>query len=138
MKNWEAFEKEALELTKIGGTIAVVNGEIANCDEINCEDCGLTKYDPMCDQARVLFLYDDYIAPVRLIPAEKQLSGLLGKGFVARDKNGELYWYPVKPHRLGERWSCDELGVIWLDKPFPQCKFEFVSWDEEPWEVPHE
>jgi len=44
----------------------------------------------------------------------------------------------LKTHRLGERWSCDELGVVGLDKPFPQCKFEFVSWDEEPWEVPHD
>lgn len=138
MKNWEAFEEEVLNITKAGGVIAVVNGEVRNCDDVACEDCSLTKYDSICDRAHILFLYDDYVAPVKLTPEEKQLCNLFDGGFIARDRDGKLYWYPEKPHRAGERWFCEDLGVIWLDKSFPQCKFEFVSWNEESWEVPHD
>lgn len=33
MKNWEAFEEGVLNIKKADGVIAVVNGEVRNCDD---------------------------------------------------------------------------------------------------------
>lgn len=43
MTNFEKYKDDLKELTMGGGVIAVVNGELANCEKTNCEKCDFTQ-----------------------------------------------------------------------------------------------
>ena len=67
---------------------------------------------------------------------EKALCKLLGRGWIGRDKDDTLYWYENKSKEKGNQiWIPNGLSFR-LTKIFPQCKFDFIKWeDEELWEV---
>lgn len=74
---------------------------------------------------------------VRLAKAEllKELAASPTiKGWVARDKNGEVWFYMQKPHRNGRMWttgSGDGRYVIYL----AHISFPGLGWEDEPIEV---
>ena len=53
--------------------------------------------------------------------------------YVARDKNGDLYLYTVKPKKIDDCWICSyPANMVELDKElYPEVKWE----DDEPTEV---
>lgn len=118
MKNWEFYEKE---LRKYKFAFAMRDNQICCCLDVACDKCA---FDPditkSCSEAKMKWLYQEHKEPVVLTDDEKSLCKLLGRGWIARDKNGKLYWFEI----------------INIDSVFPQCKFDFIKWeDEEPWEV---
>lgn len=71
---------------------------------------------------------------------EKILCSLIKRGYIARDKRGTIYWYIGKPTKLIEdaQWrDTDNYSTFeQLSGIFPDCKFDFIKWeDEEPWKI---
>lgn len=131
MKNWEFYEEKIKENNFIFG---VIDGEIVRCLSVNCGKCSFKSIS--CGTQRLRFLYQEHKEPIRLTDDEKVLCKLLGRGWIARDKNGNLYWYLNKPNKAGIDWMEQNLEYISISTVFPQCKFNFIKWeDEEPWEV---
>ena len=135
MKNWEFYEKE---LRTYGLSFAMEDNQMCSCAFVSCDRCMFSMSETYpCDATRVKWLYQEYKEPVVLTDDEKSLCKLLGGGWIARDKNDYLHWHEHKPYKGDCTWirtrqsRCVNIGDI-----FPQCKFEFIKWeDEEPWEV---
>lgn len=136
MKNWEFYEEE---LKKYGFAFAMEDNQICSCAFVSCDRCMFDMGESnSCDVPRIEWLYQEYKEPIVLTDDEKALCKLLGRGWIARDKNGKLYWFENKPtNKINAEWITSITGtIINIDSVFPQCKFEFIKWgDEEPWEV---
>lgn len=133
MKNWEFYEKE---LKKYNLAFALKNNQIYGCAKVSCGKCAFNMGESRtCDAAKVKWLYQEYKKSVILTEDEKSLCKLLGKGWIARDANGCLWWYEFKPRKYLFIWMSvgtnSQVRVI-----FSQYKFDFIRWeDEEPWEI---
>lgn len=136
MKNWEFYEEE-LKRHNLG--FAMQGNQIRSCASVPCDKCAFNMGEScICDKAKVKWLYQEYKEPVVLTDDEKALCKLLGRGWMARDKNNMLWWYENKPiANNGYAWCNSKGGLCnMLNTFFPQCKFDFIKWeDEEPWEV---
>jgi hypothetical protein len=132
MKNWEFYEK----FVKNNPLFAVVKGKLVQCVDTSCEECDFGGMN-CCSISRIEFLYQDYKEPVVLTDDEKTLCKMIGRGWIARDLDGKLWWYKTKPtKRTVGTWSNRSVIVADISDAFPQCKFEFIKWgDDEPWEV---
>ncbi len=134
MKNWDFHEEE---LKKYGFAFAMINNKLVECFGTPCNKCA---FDPdikkSCSSAKMEWLYQEHKEPVVLTDDEKALCKLIGRGWIARDKNGGLYLYLNKPNKTGIDWMEQDSKYISIHTIFPQCKFDFIKWeDEEPWEV---
>lgn len=138
MKNWEFYERE---LRTYGLHFAMEDNQMCSCAFVSCDRCMFSMSEScLCDATRVKWLYQEYKEPVVLTDDEKELCKLLGRGWIARDKNGDLYWYGIKPKEKSlSKWLSSSIKMnelMFIGMVFPQCKFDFIKWeDEEPWEV---
>lgn len=136
MKNWEFYEEQLKEHSL---AFALVNNQIRWCSETSCSECAFgPKCSLSCNEVKIKWLYQEHKEPVVLTDDEKALCKLLGRGWIARDKNGDLYWYENKTEdKVDEHWCIPiNTTIMAISKIFPQCKFDFIKWeDEEPWEV---
>ena len=114
------------------------DNQICSCAFVLCDRCMFDMGEAnSCDATRIEWLYQEYKEPVVLTDDEQALCKLLGRGWIARDKNDNLYWYDHKPDRYYNTWmQTSQLRCKYLGDIFSQCKFDFIKWeDEEPWEV---
>lgn len=140
MKNWEFYEEE---LKKYSLVFAMKDNQICWCSEVSCNECVFNfnrdeSYVCDCIRNKMEWLYQECKKPIVLTDDEKALCKLLGRGWIARDKNDLLYWYENKPTEKHQIAWCVPVGDagMKINTFFPQCKFEFIRWeDEEPWEV---
>jgi hypothetical protein len=97
MKNWEFYENE---LKKYSLTFAMKGNQIYGCEKVACHECDFYIGElRICDAAKVKWLYQEHKETVVLTDDEKSLCKLLGRGWIARDMNGDLWWYEVKPEK---------------------------------------
>lgn len=135
MKNWEFYQDV---LRKYGFSFAMKDNKLCSCGEISCCRCAFDRGEAgLCDEVKVKFLYQEYKEPVILTDDEKALCRMIGRGWIARDSDGKLWWYKCKPTKgtvgtwLNRSCSTSDIGGM-----FPQCKFDFIKWeDDEPWEM---
>lgn len=50
------------------------------------------------------------------------------EGWIARDKDGALWFYSRKPHRSGNMWNCDGPDFMRLNPRF----LPSLRWEDEP------
>lgn len=113
------------------------DNQICSCASVPCNRCAFNMDESRtCNVAKVKWLYQEHKEPIVLTDDEKALCKLLGRGWIARDEDGILYWYKNKPKEKGAQiWIFSGLSFR-ITKIFLQCKFDFIKWeDEEPWEV---
>lgn len=141
MKNWEKYEKEISEIGVPNIAVLKNIGEIVGCFDVDCESC-LFKTPLSCNKEKTKWLYSEYHEPVVLTEDERKLCELLGYGWIARDKKGGLFRYEKKPVKdvVAEMWfDRSYIDALNIEDIFPQCKFEFIKWedreDQEPWEI---
>lgn len=137
MKNWEFYEKV---LRHYAFNFTMKGNQAYWCLDVPCDKCMFHTNAPRrCDELKLEWLYQEYKEPVVLTEDEKSLCKLLGRGWIARDKDNSLWWYKNRPKdKLDECWWCIPNSTIniKISKYFPQCKFEFIKWeDKKPWEV---
>lgn len=135
MKNWEFYEDK---IRAYEARFAVVNGRVECCSNGLCTGCAFDNDDDSCWDKRLEFLYQEHKELVVLTDDEKVLCRLLGRGWIARDEDKSLWWFEGKPEKQEAQWAKGK-GTVWvlcLSLFFPQCKFDFIKWeDKEPWEV---
>ena len=138
MKNWEFYEDELKEHSL---AFALMNNKVYWCSDITCSECAFSMGSQTCGEcgeAKLKWLYQEHKEPIVLTDDEKSLCKLLSKGWIARDKDNSLWWYKNRPkEKFDDGWCIPNSIInIKISKFFPQCKFEFIKWeDEEPWEV---
>lgn len=135
MKNWEFYEEE---LRKYNLAFAMKDNQVYSCASVPCDKCAFDMGESCtCDKAKVKWLYQEYKEPVVLTDDEKALCKLLGRGWIARDKDDCLHWHERKPYKGDCTWiRTRQSRCVNIRDIFPQCKFEFIKWeDEKPWEV---
>lgn len=136
MKNWEFYEKE---LKNYGFGFTIKDNQAYYCSDVPCGECMFhTNTSRRCNDLKIEWLYQEYKRPIVLTDDEKSLCKLLGRGWIARDNNGDLWWYEIKPKKKNSSiWILPNvLTNLQIGIAFPQCKFNFIKWeDEEPWKV---
>lgn len=66
-----------------------------------------------CDAARLKWLHQEYKEPVVLTDDEKALCKLFGRGWIARDENGNLYWYEINQQERATKSGCYVYIIIY-------------------------
>lgn len=140
MKNREKYAKEILDIACSGSNIAMVNGNLLSCYDVNCSDCKFYSYsdNENCYDNITKWCEAEYIEKSTLTPKEKQFLDLIREEYtyMARDEDGLLSVYPRKPEKKSTYWlltdnpnSARDLCTRALD-----VGFDFIKWeDEEPW-----
>nr|DAE34612.1 MAG TPA: hypothetical protein [Caudoviricetes sp.] len=135
MKNWEFYEEQ---IKKCNFDFGIEDNEIFACSDKPCSRCYFSSIHDLCEKSRIKFLYQEHKELVNLTDDEKALCKLLGRGWIARDKNNMLWWYENKPTANNGHAGCNSKGSLcsMLNKLFSQCEFDFIKWEDgEPWEV---
>ena len=136
MKNWEKFEKE---IRVIGLTnIAVVNGRVIHCDDVEkCNCCELSAYKDNCLAELINWLYSEADKP-KVTKRARKLLGLVETGYIARDKGDVICWFKDKPYRYDTYWGMaagDNNCFLDLKTINMEKEFSFITWEDEPWNV---
>lgn len=140
MKNIDKFKDDIKTLM-----FGLIDGKPKPCIEItnifggcNCRNCGFYK-EPFnnnyinCEKLRLDWLaqevQEEPEKPEIFLSKEEYYFLLVcGDGYIARDKNYDLWFYAEKPERVGNSWA-SETGQFPLNSSF----FEFIKWEDEPY-----
>lgn len=122
MTNFEKYKDEILLLAKNNRGFAFHMNKITDCKLSGCKNCIFTG---ACIANRIKWLYEEYQEPApKLTKAEKGFCEILDDGYIARDKNGDLYLYNNPPYVTETDWReyghCTRL----CSKFFP-----FITWE---------
>lgn len=96
-----------------------------DCSKTNCAGCLLQM---------ITFLAQEHKEAPKLSKMERAFCEIVGTGAIARDKDGQLYWF-TKYKKIEKRetiWGgADHVCLSYLPLPF-----NFIKWqDEKPWAV---
>ena len=129
MTNFERYKDEILNIAKIGLVKITKSGEITTCSG-KCNDCILYPEEVKeCRNELIEWLYAE-VKP-NLTAKERAFCEIVNEGYIARDKDGELYIYANEPPKREEQW-CSDVDFIPLNNEY----FSFIIWeDEKPWSI---
>lgn len=126
MTNFEKYKDEILGISR---TQAIAINKRRNapekCSNAVCSEC-LLHEGTYCNQKAIFqWLYSEYQEPApKLTKAEKGFCEIIKDGYIARDKNGDLYLYNNPPYVTETDWReyghCTRL----CSKFFP-----FITWE---------
>ena len=123
MTNFEKYKDEILPLAKNNWGFAFRMNKITACKLSGCENCIFTG---SCITNRIKWLYEEYQEPTpKLTKAEKGFCEILDDGYIARDKNGELYLYNNPPYVTETDWRANYGHCTRLCSNF----FPFITWE---------
>lgn len=125
MTNFEKYKDEILEISK-NGTIAVNKQKNmpVHCSTTPCSEC-IFRSDT-CTSQLINWLYEEYQEPVpKLTKAEKGFCEIIKDGYIARDKNGDLYLYNNPPYVTETDWRANYGHCTRLCSKF----FPFITWE---------
>lgn len=132
MTNFEYWKDRILEIIRSDSLFGLFNGEVVDCHNLPCDDCGFSGY---CTRKRFEWLYSEYIDRPKLTKKERAFCELVETGWLARDKDGSLYFYDDKPYKEDGFWRIKKHYVYINPFIFP-FEFSFIKFeDKEPWSV---
>lgn len=142
MTNFEFYKDRIKELGTFNFALDK-NDKLHNCWDINCHDCIFSDYNNKdkggkCGERCVDFLYAEHREKHKLTKKERLFCELVSTGYIARDRDSDIYYYKNKPHKKGGIWDDEtesyfELAAL---EPGIKLKFDFISWnDEYPWSI---
>lgn len=95
MLNKEKFAKEIVEIAVNGNRVAVVDGELVACDNIECKECDF--YARGCRNGLPEWANSEYVENPKLTRRARGFCEALGTGWILRDNSGDLFWSSKKP-----------------------------------------
>lgn len=140
MKNFEYWIEEILQIEDFEN-LALKNGKPVECDGMRCTDCDFKNKIQPCNQTKKEWLYEEHVEQPTLTKKERMFCELVETGWIARDKDGKLFWYHEKPEKMGDgmvdAWITDiRERVCSVTRLQEQLRFGFIRWeDSEPWSV---
>ena len=126
--NFEFYKDKILELTSYDRGLAKQNGELVRCGDIDCPRCDFWKD---CNRKQMLWLYEEHVERPKVTKRERAFLELVGSGWIARDSEGELYYYNQEPKKGSATWcGVPTKAHARIDNAL--CLyFEFIKWDED-------
>lgn len=95
------------------------------CGVVTCSECL---------RLSLMSLLEEYKEPIKLTQFEYEylkFAKAVGYNFIARDKNGGLFLYSIKPWKGEITWKYRNSNILIFTK-----MFNFVRWqDEEPYNI---
>lgn len=80
------------------------------------------------------FEFPDQPKAPKLTKREKEFCEFMKNGWIARDKEKNLYWYNSKPYKNESTWNNENSKYICMD--LLNTPFAFIQWeDDEPCDV---
>lgn len=133
MTNFEKYKDEIIKIFYEKGTPIAREkntGRIVCCDDISCVQCQFTLGN--CVVNMFEWMLKEYQEPVpKLTKAEKGFCEILDDGYIARDKNGDLYLYNNPPYVTETDWrECGHCTKL--------CSnfFPFITWESnKAWSI---
>lgn len=123
MTNFEKYKDEILLLAKNNRGFAFHMNKITDCKLSGCKNCIFTG---TCIANRIKWLYEEYQEPApKLTKTEKGFCEIIKDGYIARDKNGDLYLYNNPPYVTETDWRADYGHCTRLCTKF----FPFITWE---------
>lgn len=127
MKNWEFYEGE---LRTYGINFAIEDNQMCSCAFVSCDRCMFSMSESCpCDATRVKWLYQEYKEPVVLTDDEKALCKLLGRGWIARDKNDYLHCGHIAD--IGDLVTFEAGTLDELEKQFRLAVDDYIEFCKE-------
>lgn len=114
--------------------------KIINCDSKFCKDCLFSQEnrkvdEPSCNVAKLKWLISENKEPIKLNRLEYEILKFIEFGYIARDENGDLFTFWVKPKKVDDIWDCDIKNNTHYshDLTLFNKLFDFIKWeDAEP------
>ena len=135
MKNKEKYAKEIVEVACGGDNVAVTKeGErVVRCRDIACSECLFERCN--CVNEMIEWSESEYIEKQVISKKDRAFLDCIVERikYIARDMNGFLFIYVIKPHKLIDCW---ESGGIESNKSleFFNLNLPMIKWsDKEPW-----
>lgn len=135
--NFEFYKTKLLSSIFEGDFCIKRDGTIGICSETLCQECVLCEFakNGSCNVEEALkWANAEHIEPPKLTKRERAFCESVQTGWIARDKNGDLYWF-------AEGFGVDKDQSIWNSEEYSKISsmglcFCFVKWeDENPWRV---
>lgn len=135
MTNFEKYKDDIIQIcTSTGEIPAVLSDKVSDCEKSKCSDCLLFKKAGDCSIKFILWLYEEYIEPIKLTAKEKAFLSIVETGWIARDKSGKLHWYSEKPQKNNAVFSIYGDGEFFFIAKILGL-FNFIKWEDEPYSV---
>ena len=138
MINAEKYKSELRTLVKHNKLNALRknNKTFCDCCDTFCENC-MFDNDKGCNYARMKWMLSEYKEGIILSRIEYEILRFIQSyaRYIARDEDGNLFVYNLKPKKLDDIWDCDITGnVTYLhDLTLFNKLFIFIKWeDAEP------
>lgn len=122
------------EIEKNKYSVAMRNGKLTKCKEIDCAECKFNTVN--CVREKTKWLMSEYKEEPVLTQREKHFVEFAQTGWLARDIDGVLHWFMRIPDRNEEEdmrcWNGPVHAFAFkkLNEIFP-----FITWDEEAWNI---
>ena len=138
MTNFEKYMNTIVSIrnqdsTDVAVAMDIRTGALKRCSEVGCERCKFNwKYSDnrccdnrCCEVNLIRWLFSEYQEPApKLTKAEKGFCEVVKDGYIARDKNGDLYLYNNPPYVTETDWrECGHCTRL-CSKFFP-----FITWE---------
>ena len=137
MTNYEYWKDTIQAIWNEGKLVDLDEDEVkCVCSYIRCKKC--VVYDGNnCQKGVFEWLMAEHVDKPKLTRKERQFCELVGTGYIARDYNGNIYYYNNRPDKEGKLWYSIPKNSINLKYIlFSDNHFKFIEWsDKEPWAI---
>lgn len=115
--------------TEVAVAMDIETGVLRRCSEVGCKRCKFScRYSGniCCEVNIVRWLFSKYQEPApKLTKTEKGFCEIIKDGYIARDKNGDLYLYNNPPYVTETDWRANYGHCTRLCTKF----FPFITWE---------
>lgn len=136
MTNFERYKDDIIRVcTNTEEFPAVLSDKVDDCEKYKCADCLLfEKPTNNCSIGFILWLYEEYIEPIKLTHKQLAILKILETGWLARDDvSNHLYWYSDKPKRVNYHFENARAKSMCVRGIFDE--FDFITFKDEPFSV---
>lgn len=117
--------------------------KIIKCDTKFCKECLFNQEnrkvdEPSCNVAKLKWLISENKEPIKLNRLEYEILKFGQFGYIARDEDGNLFAFSLKPEKVKDIWDCDIKKNVTYSRDLTLFNelFDFIKWeDAEPTSV---
>lgn len=140
MMNIEKYIDDILKIQNRNFGFTERDRKIVECGARFCDECLFDQKnrkvdEPSCNVAKLKWLVSENKEPIKLNRLEYEILKFIEFGYIARDKDGNLFSFWYKPKKDNDIWDCDVKKNQNYSHDLTSFNelFEFIKWeDEEP------